>query len=159
MNEEKIKQLQKMIDISRNKMHKSIADGTSEWFLHSADMDKYVNELDKLSKGEDALSVGKLLRNQPKVNALKKLSKTIPVAGTLLGIGSALYSGDLNAALPMGMEIDSLGSPKGTFEGDLERGDISPDMLNKIISEQQNPENDNDEKKLSLEKLQQLLNK
>jgi len=65
-----------------------------------------------------------------KLNSLKKVSKGIPIIGTLVGGGIALASGEANAAsaLPVLGEADSLGPEQGSDDYIIENPQASPKL-------------------------------
>ena len=50
----------------------------------------------------------------------KKLLSSLPIVGTLVGVGSAIASGDVSAALPTGAEVEAAGPKKGSPSAVLE---------------------------------------
>lgn len=53
----------------------------------------------------------------------KKIVSALPIVGTLAGVASALKTGDVSAALPLGAEINPLGG-EGLSSPDLSNGDL-----------------------------------
>lgn len=84
--------------------------------------------------------VGKLTKA-----GLKGLGKLL---GPVTGLAAAAYSGDLNAAVPMGMEVESLGPKKDSLDYNIENPESK---LNQLLMK--NDEND----KEGLENLKKLL--
>lgn len=58
-----------------------------------------------------------------KINALRKMSKGIPMLGAITSLGAGLMSGDASAAIPVLSEADDLGPQVGTLEQKLESGE------------------------------------
>lgn len=89
---------------------------------------------------------------------LGKGLKMIPGIGSMIGLGSALATGDLSAAMPIGFEMDKLG--EGSDEVPSEDF-VSKEQLKQILDSQRNQNPDEDDingvKRPSLDKLRQLI--
>ena len=66
------------------------------------------------------------------LRALKKFGKALPGIGTLVGLGSALSSGDASAAIPILDEAEDLGPDKNSLEGQFERGEINAQRFGEL---------------------------
>jgi len=61
--------------------------------------------------------------------------KSVPILGSLIGIGSALASGDSSAAVPILNEAETLGPKKGTLQHKLESGQkLTKEEMEKLKS-------------------------
>lgn len=82
--------------------------------------------LDKLGKMKVAQKVAKKAAK----TVGKKGLKSIPVLGPLVGLASALESGDASAAIPILNEAENLGPQAGSLEYKLESGEqLSPEEM------------------------------
>lgn len=99
-------------------------------------------KIDKYGKQEilsgdawKAKIASKLKNKVPKkvqvANTLKKLMKSktvlksVPLIGPAIGVGMALATGDVNAAMPSGFEVEGLGPKFGTPEAIIENPDAT----------------------------------
>lgn len=89
---------------------------------------------------------------------LGKGAKMLPLIGPMIGLGTALATGDVSAAMPMGLEMDKLG--EGSDEVPSEDF-VSKEQLKQILDSQRklNPEEDDMDgvKRPSLNKLRALI--
>lgn len=65
----------------------------------------------------------------------KKFAKALPIIGPALGLGAAVTSGDVSAAVPIAQDIESLGPKSGSPESIIENPKASNEERQKAIEQ------------------------
>lgn len=65
----------------------------------------------------------------------KKFAQALPIVGSALGVGSALMSGDVSAAVPIAQDIESLGPKKDSPEAVVEDPKATDEQRQKAIQQ------------------------
>ena len=65
----------------------------------------------------------------------KKFAQALPIVGTAMGVGSALMSGDVSAAVPVAQDIESLGPKSGSPEATIENPKATNEQRQKALEQ------------------------
>jgi hypothetical protein len=79
-----------------------------------------------------------ILESRAAAKLAKNTLKSVPFLGTAMGVGSALISGDVSAAVPILDQADAIGPTEGSLEAKLESGIITPDEMQQLLARSNN---------------------
>ena len=130
-----IKEVTERIDT--NKLQKRI-EGVTEKLDQVSPIKKFKKPAEKITDKTGLIS-GKAFKDKiTKLRALNKMArkglKSVPVLGTILGIGSSLKSGDVLAATPLG-DVESVGVDKAIEDPRSPEFKKRREALNKMRAE------------------------